>query len=697
MRLKMNKLLNIILVLVVVGVVSASEVSTTNNVLFDLPLQQNNHYIDLDNYVKNSSTQQFAGDSLFRMTNVNLTHFRSATTPISYDPASNLLSIAMIDFIFDDSGVFQETELFTLNSNDGGGTWDRSTVFRDPNKEIAPMIPSIALTNASKTENIEDVLSVFYAPIVYRNNGAGMTNTGAGGGSFVFYSPDFDGYYQIESDGPESGGNDNDPQYWNVLGLSTTLESDHVIGYGTLDPESEASQYGYYGYWGFDFDEQQTISNNPEEWWTKHFRQVESKTTSFNAPIKVGEDSEGTLYSVVNNIFATDEDTRVVAISKSTDKGENWSSFEQIPTTAMTDFIAEFGGYTDFSSPASTAYQGSSQLFVRGINDISYITRVYIFNPDDEDLEARYFIVDIRYNDGSWSVNPIVELETFGPPMFTEDESTSGDNDPNNEKYDLEMQNPASYGFGFGNSVRITRTADGSNIVLYWIDGVPGKFQTFEPFNVYTTRRNQLTGEDEKVFEPIDSLQVFDIFSKVYNVDSDTWEETKNITRDDDAEYFFHIPEYIKSVDKAHILTYDTDINLASTSLLFNFPDPIKRLMWAIPPFERHVEYDARKPEDAKTSVQNTLDFNVELKDAYPNPVVNSSSVEIGFTLEKNAVVSLELFNSVGNKVSTIINNKYMKDNVYKNVNISDLVSGTYYYQLTVDGITFTKKLVVIK
>ena len=690
----MKKLLTILLAFALTGVLSAEDFHERVSQNTDVPLHKEHQHIDLEQVGgKNSRIQKYRGDSLYYIGNNHLVHYATGTNPVSYDPSTNLLSVAMIYFDFSPTtGGLIGTNLFTLNTTNNGGSWDSSFVYRDPADEVAPMYPSLALTNSAKSANREDVNYVFYGTVNYRDNGGGLVQD-AGGGVAVYYSPDFGGIFPSTVTAPDLGGNANDPQEWNRLRLKSEPGDDLVYGSGTLSPTSDASQYGYYGYWGFDFTSQSNISNNPEEWWTKHFRQVDSKTTSFNGPLQVGKDQSGNLYGVVNNIFADDEDTRLLAFSKSSDNGENWTDFEKMPRTVLTDFVAEYSGYTSFSTPASTAYQ-PSQLFVRGENDFSFFTRLLIFNPDDDELPLRYFIVDMRHNNGSWSIDVVDELETYGPPVFDEHASTQGDNDPNGEEYDLEIQNAQSY--LFGNNLQMSKTSDGSKLVLYWIDGDPGNFKKFEPYNIYRTITNQLTGEEEEVFEPIDSLQVFDIFCKVYNVDSDEWEETKNMTQDDHNDFFFHVPDIIKSVDEAQILTYDVVKVTNNQHPLFGVPEPINELMWGLPPYMKQATFDARNPAGTVGNVENTLNFDVTLKDAYPNPVVNSEIVEIGFDLEQYAQVSLDVYDGVGNKVMNVINNQFLQSSVM-NVNVSKLNSGTYFYQLTVDGHRFTKKLVVIK
>ena len=110
-----------------------------------------------------------------------------------------------------------------------------------------------------------------------------------------------------------------------------------------------------------------------------------------------------------------------------------------------------------------------------------------------------------------------------------------------------------------------------------------------------------------------------------------------------------------------------------------------------------YASIDATKTQ-TKSSVDRTLDFNVELGNVSPNPAINTNNVEISFSVEKLSNVSLSLFDNMGNKVSTILNNVMLEaDNKTKNVDISNLSSGTYYYQLTVNGVAFTKKMVVVK
>ena len=79
-----------------------------------------------------------------------------------------------------------------------------------------------------------------------------------------------------------------------------------------------------------------------------------------------------------------------------------------------------------------------------------------------------------------------------------------------------------------------------------------------------------------------------------------------------------------------------------------------------------------------------------------PNPF--SDSTVISFSLEKGSFVALEVFNSQGKKVTTIINSKLAEGEHAYTLLANDYESGIYSYTLTIDEIVIsTKKMVVVK
>ncbi|MDZ7764345.1 MAG: T9SS type A sorting domain-containing protein [Melioribacteraceae bacterium] len=83
------------------------------------------------------------------------------------------------------------------------------------------------------------------------------------------------------------------------------------------------------------------------------------------------------------------------------------------------------------------------------------------------------------------------------------------------------------------------------------------------------------------------------------------------------------------------------------------------------------------------------------LKQNYPNPFNPATTIE--FDTEKMQHVSLNIYDILGQKVSTILDRSLRAGKHKVNFNGSNLSSGSYFYQLkTEDGVN-TKKMTIIK
>lgn len=98
------------------------------------------------------------------------------------------------------------------------------------------------------------------------------------------------------------------------------------------------------------------------------------------------------------------------------------------------------------------------------------------------------------------------------------------------------------------------------------------------------------------------------------------------------------------------------------------------------------------------TSAEDTpgLPKIFRLNQNYPNPF--NPSTNIAFDLPKTSHVLLEVYNSIGAKVATLIDgNKSAGSHIYR-FNAARLASGMYFYRLTAEGkIISTKKMILIK
>lgn len=83
------------------------------------------------------------------------------------------------------------------------------------------------------------------------------------------------------------------------------------------------------------------------------------------------------------------------------------------------------------------------------------------------------------------------------------------------------------------------------------------------------------------------------------------------------------------------------------------------------------------------------------LNQNYPNPF--NPTTTISYTIPMMSNVSLKVFNILGKEVATLVNETKNAGNYSINFNASGLSSGVYFYQLTTDNITSTKKFTLMK
>jgi hypothetical protein len=92
-----------------------------------------------------------------------------------------------------------------------------------------------------------------------------------------------------------------------------------------------------------------------------------------------------------------------------------------------------------------------------------------------------------------------------------------------------------------------------------------------------------------------------------------------------------------------------------------------------------------------------SLPTEYTLEQNYPNPFNPSTTIKFG--LPKDSKVTLEVYNIIGEKVTTLINGEMQAGihNYQFSIDNYQLSSGIYIYKLTTEGFTSTKKFVLMK
>jgi hypothetical protein len=105
----------------------------------------------------------------------------------------------------------------------------------------------------------------------------------------------------------------------------------------------------------------------------------------------------------------------------------------------------------------------------------------------------------------------------------------------------------------------------------------------------------------------------------------------------------------------------------------------------------------AAEDEGEETAIRPT-DFKLEQN--YPNPF--NPETEIEYTLHRPAYVILQIYNLLGQKVKTLVNERQTIGSFLivwdgKNTKGREVTSGIYFYRLEVNGVSQTRRMVLLK
>ena len=93
--------------------------------------------------------------------------------------------------------------------------------------------------------------------------------------------------------------------------------------------------------------------------------------------------------------------------------------------------------------------------------------------------------------------------------------------------------------------------------------------------------------------------------------------------------------------------------------------------------------------------ITSEVPTSYELEQNYPNPFNPNTTIE--FSIPEQSFVKLEVFNTLGEKVITLVSEELNAGSYKYDWNAANLPSGIYYYSLIADGFVKTRKLVLLK
>lgn len=151
----------------------------------------------------------------------------------------------------------------------------------------------------------------------------------------------------------------------------------------------------------------------------------------------------------------------------------------------------------------------------------------------------------------------------------------------------------------------------------------------------------------------------------------------------------------LHDMDRKPITYYRDEMNAAyqTSSLAYTAGEkgfPVGDLNW-FP--TKKTEWEKAGGTDIIPS--ETIPTEFSLQQNYPNPF--NPTTRITFNLPKNSQVNLSVFNLLGEKVATIVNQELVAGIHAYNFDGSNLSSGVYFYKLDSEQVSLTKKMLLVK
>ena len=118
--------------------------------------------------------------------------------------------------------------------------------------------------------------------------------------------------------------------------------------------------------------------------------------------------------------------------------------------------------------------------------------------------------------------------------------------------------------------------------------------------------------------------------------------------------------------------------------------------IWAL--FSPATPGDSNEGGTVITGIENNYDVVVSdytLEQNYPNPF--NPSTTIRFTIPESGLVTLKVYNLLGEEAAELINSEMTAGAYNYNFNASSLTSGIYFYSLQAGNFSVTKKMILLK
>ncbi len=565
-------------------------------------------------------------------------YYSGSQEPLQWDAASNTLVTIK-------RGPTGESDLLYIRvSTDLGATWSQPHGPLNVATDGLARYPSIKIINKNNSSNRADLLYYFTYPVTI------------GDGFGTFYQGFLDNNFQPLAPPDASTGVliDGELNTWSSDARSVVSpDGNFVLTMGGMSNN-------HIGLRKFDLNSGNLTSEVPPQWNAEHYSDPGSPDSRTAVPVGFDRDANGTFYAAIYSRFPDQEITHRMqpypAVSQSTDGGTTWTSWDILPVSVLEQYAISQG-----ANPDSTLlpYNQAQDFVVTGNGNFSFVTNLFEVNADvDETVQQ---LVEVYKNDGQWGMRKIADISGR---VFTHDPTEPGD----------ERRNQLA------NEAQISRTGDGTGILVKWVDLVSYVFD------------DDINDDGQTP----DTLTTSDVFVALRKLGGSDWSASANVTETPLLDRITWIPNQIPNDYKniplltvqAAFLEEDETIQDQLVTGQLNVADRTQYV------FTTNFDADALAGVSQGSVVTSS---GMALHPAYPNPAYPQGTITIGFDLKNRGQAALDVWNVLGERVANLANTTMEAGAHNARFNVADLPAGTYYYTLTSGGETLTRMFTVVK
>lgn len=154
----------------------------------------------------------------------------------------------------------------------------------------------------------------------------------------------------------------------------------------------------------------------------------------------------------------------------------------------------------------------------------------------------------------------------------------------------------------------------------------------------------------------------------------------------------------IKGDNDAHFITvgFKNGFGTTTSPKSYTFSDDVSSLGAEKVVYRlRQIDFDGRSSYSDEVLVDNLLPTSFNLEQNFPNPF--NPVTNIKYTLPENGIVTLSIYNLLGEKIVELVNEMQTAGEYSVEFNAEKFASGNYVYRLNFNGNTITKKMTILK